>query len=210
VPPAPSEMWPDIPPGLENLLLAMLAKDPDSRPTMLTVAHTLELVRSELVNRRVTPAEPVKRATTALPELRKSARMKSAPGLAPTEEALPSGEWAQPKRRWHVVVGAFALAASAAMFLLSRDTETAAAAEASKPTTADVSAVNSPAVEQAKADVPDVVAPAPVVETVETVDQPKRPVQVKRAVHKLSTKKLSAKPRRDASHDPNGTVDPYL
>src|SRR5205814_6658753 len=110
VPPPPSEMWPDIPPGLENLLLAMLAKDPDSRPSMLTVAHTLELVRSELVNRKQTPAEPVRAtATIALPELRKSARIPSEAGFAPTL----SSEWPTPKRRWHVVVGAFALAASA-------------------------------------------------------------------------------------------------
>src|SRR5205823_11963982 len=40
-PPPPSESWPDIPPGLEHLLLAMLAKDPDARPSMLTVARTL-------------------------------------------------------------------------------------------------------------------------------------------------------------------------
>ena len=30
----------------------MLAKDPDARPTMLTVAHTLELVRAELTTRK--------------------------------------------------------------------------------------------------------------------------------------------------------------
>lgn len=209
IPPPPSEMWPDIPPGLENLLLAMLAKDPDSRPTMLTVAHTLEMVRTDLVSRKQTPAQPVARVTAALPELRKSTRHKSAAGFAPTESAA-SAEWAQPKRRWHVVVGAFALAASAAMFLISRDTETAAAAASSKQTTADVSAVQSPAVEHAKADVPEVVAPSPVIETVEQPKRASHPVQVKRAVYKASTKKLTAKPRRDASYDPNGTVDPYL
>ena len=30
-PPPPSELWPDIPPQLEDLLLAMLAKDADAR-----------------------------------------------------------------------------------------------------------------------------------------------------------------------------------
>jgi serine/threonine-protein kinase len=38
LPPPPSELWPDIPPSLEHLLLAMLAKCPEARPSMLTVA----------------------------------------------------------------------------------------------------------------------------------------------------------------------------
>src|SRR6185312_6852759 len=80
-PPPPSELWPDIPPGLENLLLAMLAKDPDARPTMLTVAHTLELVRDDLVRKREEMAESGGVITTPPP--RKSTRIKSAPGLAP-------------------------------------------------------------------------------------------------------------------------------
>jgi serine/threonine-protein kinase len=212
VPPMPSEIWPEIPPGLENLLLAMLAKDPDSRPTMLTVAHTLELIRSELQSRRQTPPPVLRPATAALPLERQSSRMpaarlKSSSGFAPTEEASVSAEWRAPKRRWHVVVGAFALAASAAMFLISRDTETAAAAAAPQPATAEV--VKSPAIQEAKADVPvEVAAPTPVPDVQPVVEQP---VQAKPVVHhKSSTRKLPAKPRRDASHDPNGTVDPYL
>ncbi|MEJ7599811.1 MAG: serine/threonine-protein kinase [Kofleriaceae bacterium] len=41
-PPPPSEMWPDIPPALEQLILQMLAKAPDQRPTTLEVARRLE------------------------------------------------------------------------------------------------------------------------------------------------------------------------
>jgi serine/threonine-protein kinase len=212
VPPMPSEIWPEIPPGLENLLVAMLAKDPESRPTMLTVAHTLELIRSELQHRRQTPPPVLRPATAMLPLERQSSRMpaarlKSSPGFAPTEEASVSAEWRAPKRRWHVVVGAFALAASAAMFVISRDTETAAAAEAPTQATAEVSPVKSPAIEEAKADeptAPEIVAPAPA-----PLPEVAPPVHTKPVVHH-KTKKLSAKPRRDASHDPNGTVDPYL
>jgi serine/threonine-protein kinase len=210
IPPTPSEIWPEIPPGLENLLLAMLAKEPETRPTMLTVAHTLELIRSELANRRQTPPVALRPATAILPLERKSARipatrLKSSPGFAPTEEASVSAEWRAPKRRWHVVVGAFALAASAAMFLVSRDTETAAAAEAPQPATAEV--VKSPAIQEAEADVPDeVVVPAP---TPAPVPEVAPPAHAKPVVHH-KTRKLPAKPRRDASHDPNGTVDPYL
>jgi serine/threonine-protein kinase len=50
-PPLPRELWPDIPPGLEQLLLAMLAKLPDQRPTMVEVARRLEEVCGELQQR---------------------------------------------------------------------------------------------------------------------------------------------------------------
>jgi serine/threonine-protein kinase len=50
-PPAPSEVWPDVPLSLERLLLAMLAKDPDQRPSLTEVALTLELVRDDLETR---------------------------------------------------------------------------------------------------------------------------------------------------------------
>jgi serine/threonine-protein kinase len=120
-PPAPSELWPDIPPSLEHLLLAMLAKDPASRPTMLAVAHTLEMVRAELARRRRESIEPARPAAPSEP---RSSRFASTPGLAPTEPV----HWRSTSKRWHVAVGAFALAASATMFAISRDPETAAAA----------------------------------------------------------------------------------
>ncbi len=52
IPPAPSELWPDIPAQLEDLLLLALAKNPDNRPTMLDVARRLESVRAELILRQ--------------------------------------------------------------------------------------------------------------------------------------------------------------
>jgi eukaryotic-like serine/threonine-protein kinase len=206
VPPPPSEMWPDIPPGLENLLLAMLAKDPESRPTMLTVAHTLELVRSELLRRRDEANESG--TAVVVPPTRKSTRIKSTPGFAPTEPAA-SGEWREPSRRWHVVVGAFALAASALVFMLSRDTETAAA---SPKATADLSA---PAPVAATDSVkPDVAIAQPeslpaAAETVPTQPETSQQAKVttKRTNH--TARKLPVRPRRDASQDPDGTLDPY-
>ena len=130
VPPPPSELWPDIPPGLESLLLAMLAKDPDARPTMLTVAHTFELIRSELRARRAEQTEQAVATIMPEPSRRDQPARGRRPGFAPTEP--PAEEWQQPSRRWQYVVGAFAVAASAAMFLVSRSTETASrgAAEA--------------------------------------------------------------------------------
>jgi serine/threonine-protein kinase len=212
VPPPPSELWPDIPPGLENLLLAMLAKDPDARPTMLTVAHTLELVRSELIRRRDALAEAGIEPTP--PPTRKSTRIRTAPGLAPTEPAA-SGEWREQNRRWPVVIGAFAVAASAAVFLLSRAPETAAASP--KPATADLAAPAAatdnvrpdvavvqpeaaPAAGPAHAAVPESITP----EASPDAKQTTTPVRTRH-----TPRKLPVTPRRDASHDPDGTLDPY-
>ncbi len=52
VPPVPNELWPEIPQQLEDLLLLMLAKNPENRPTMLEVARRLESVGAELMARQ--------------------------------------------------------------------------------------------------------------------------------------------------------------
>lgn len=204
-PPAPSELWPDIPPGLENLILAMLAKDPSSRPTMLTVAHTLEIVRSELVERRRL-ANPEPAAATPVPRAR--TRLGSAPGFAPTEPA----QWRDTSRRWHVVVGAFALAASAFMFMIRRDSESAAAA--AKPVEAAVQAepMAEPTNDSATAAQPAAPRETIVIEEPPTeqpsTEQPSTPPQT--APHKrLSIRKAPVKPHRETPLDPDGTLDPY-
>ena len=94
-----------------------------------TVAHTLELIRGELQRRRQTPPT-VLRPATAMPAescaaTRIRAAPQSSPGLRPDRRGFRVRRVAGSQRRWHVVVGAFALAASAAMFLISRDTENA-------------------------------------------------------------------------------------
>ncbi len=200
-PPPPSDLWPDIPPALEQLLLAMLAKDPDARPSMLTVAHTLELVRAELDRRRASandsqsqPAAPV------LPEMPRCARWISAPGLAPTE---PAPAWRSRGRRWQFVVGALALVASAAMFVLTRDGDSVAAPAVAGPRASDlgppaqaVAPEQPSATEQPSAPPPEVRSSKP--EALEAKPQ-----------HKPAHKQHPARPRRDATRDPDGTVDPY-
>jgi len=52
----PSDMWADIPPALERLLLAMLAKEPDGRPDLDEVMSTLQGVRAHLDARAAAPA----------------------------------------------------------------------------------------------------------------------------------------------------------
>jgi serine/threonine-protein kinase len=49
--PPPSEVWPDIPPTLEQLLVAMLAKKPDDRPSLAQIIEVLEQARAELAAR---------------------------------------------------------------------------------------------------------------------------------------------------------------
>ena len=206
-PPPPSELWPDIPPALESLLLAMLAKAPDARPSMLTVARTLEQVRDYLERRRASANasdESDARASGPVAEVPRAARWASAPGLAPTERAAT---WSGKKRGWHIVAGALALAASATMFVLTRDTDSDAAPAPLPPPTAIVTPREqvpppSPAIVSPVADVAPAVAeePAPV-ENVK-VDHVK-----KVAKHKAA--RIPAKPRRDVRHDPDGTIDPY-
>jgi len=165
IPPAPSELWPDIPRELEELLLQMLAKNPDNRPTMLEVARRLERVREELARRRHAEAESARGTSppgavsagpigaTRLPRVRSSA------GLAPTEPA-DSAQWPTPRRRWRYAAGALAIAASATMFVFTRAAEpqTADAAAISLPDVTTTESLAAHLVEDAPAPAP---APAP-------------------------------------------------
>jgi serine/threonine protein kinase len=195
-PPPPSDLWPDIPPALEQLLLAMLAKDPDARPSMLTIAHSLELVRGELERRRgaASDGQPV------LSQLPRASRWISAPGLAATEPAL----FRTRGRRWQFVVGALALVTSATMFLLTRDDAKAAA---------PASGIRRPASVE---ELPSAPAVAPTI-SLAVPDRDPDPEAGSRKPeagpaakpqHKPH-KSHPAKPRRDATRDPDGTVDPY-
>jgi len=195
-PPPPSELWPEIPPALEELMLAMLAKAPDARPSMLSVARTLEHVKDELERRRRTNAGATDKPTnTPLPEVTRTPRWASAPGLAPTEPAA----WQRRGRRWQFVVGALALAASATMFVLTRDTESDAA-PAPPPVAVEQVATpdaDTPAAEAREPAPPPAAAP---------VEAPAKKVEAARKIHHHT---LPAKPRRDASHDPDGTIEAY-
>ncbi len=110
-PPEPRELWPEIPHLLEKLLLQMLAKKPEQRPSMVTVAATLEQVRDELAaRRRGFVTEPV------VIQPRHPRARTSAPALAATQ--LAGRRFG---RAWRVLAGALALCAAAAMFGLAHD-----------------------------------------------------------------------------------------
>jgi len=138
-PPPPCELWPDVPPTLQDLLLAMLAKQPDQRPTMLEVARRLEGVRGELERRCHAHAAPRVTANPGTPiDASRPRRVSSATGLAAT--GLAGTEWAAWRgdtKRWQYAVGVCALAASGMLFWLSRVGDRAANA-ATGPEVRDV------------------------------------------------------------------------
>jgi len=209
-PPPPSEMWPDMPTSLENLLLAMLAKDPDARPSMLTVAHSLEQIREELEQRKheagVVDDRPVSRPVTVRPESRRSNRfIAPAAGLAPTERA---DEWPEATpRRWHIALGALAIAASALMFVLTRNADPAAASTAA--TLSSPARIEAPVLPVAIETAPLPTSELPVVVTPVADPAPAAEATPKANKRTRSARKSQAKPRLDTPLDPDGTLDPY-
>jgi hypothetical protein len=146
----------------------------------------------------------------AAPEEPRCARWSSAPGLAPTEPA----SWRQRDRRWQFLIGAFALAASATMFVVTRDRDSAAATQAA--TQAAPATAPEPAGSTLRAD------PAPAVVEIATdqrrsaIPAPSPKVQRPRAItvshavsHAHAPHKPPVTPHRLVSLDPDGTIDPY-
>ena len=209
-PPPPRELWPEVPPQLEELLLAMLAKQPEHRPTVREVAHQLEAVRSELARRDQAIVEP-QPAGGALPiEAPRARRLIASTGRAPTEPA-----WQQGSRRWQYAVGALALAASAMMFFVSRAGNLPPAA----------AATTSPAKVSTDRD-RDVVRPAQVVQVApvappaaaaELIPVSAPPPAPRTSIHRSTTsppRRVSARtspalPPGDQRLDPDGTIEPY-
>ena len=218
-PPPPRDLWPDVPPQLEDLLLAMLAKQPAERPTMRDVARHLEAVRSELERRHHALLEQ-QRAGIALPvEAPRARRLIASAGIAPTEPA-----WRPASRRWQYVVGALALAASAMMFLISRAGDTLAAAatttaQAKGATDHDRAVVRPHPVDQ----VAPVAMPIVAIETSTSAAAPELiPVSASRPSSRTSPHRATVSPRRrpwnrtspalprpDERLDPDGTIAPY-
>jgi hypothetical protein len=221
IPPPPSELWPDIPPELEQLLLVMLAKNPDNRPTMKEVAQTLESVRVGfgLPRRERLPSAPI---IVAPSQTGPRERISSA-GLAPTMPA-DSASWRAPRgRRWQIALGGFAVAAGLTLFVLTRGAEPKTASaetltEAATPT--ERAAINSAttageAANAAQVDVttktPPNLAPAIMTGGEAPVTDDARPSKRRAAAaHRASTRKAPVVPRRAAMRiDPDGVIDPY-
>jgi serine/threonine-protein kinase len=121
VPPPPSELWPDIPAELEELLLAMLAKQPDQRPTMAEVARRLEAVGGEFQRRMHRAGRRPSSAPAESRPVSAPCRVRSS-GLAPTEPFA----WRYETRRWQYAIGGLAVAVAGLMFWISRAGDRAA------------------------------------------------------------------------------------
>jgi hypothetical protein len=105
-PPSPAALWPAIPPALDRLLLEMLDKDPEQRPTLARVRETLESLRTA--------------TATPLPE---PAVSPVGPITTPRVQPLPLRR----KRNW-VWLAAGLVAAAAVGALMMRRTPAPAAA----------------------------------------------------------------------------------
>jgi tRNA A-37 threonylcarbamoyl transferase component Bud32 len=203
LPPEPSELWPEIPHLLEKLLLQMLAKKPEQRPSMQTVAATLEHVRDELAARRqALSSEPV------VIQPRHARARTSAPALAATQ--LAGKRFG---RAWRVLAGALALCAAAAMFGLAHDSDATAAAR----TSASLGAVNDkpiatpPLATTTAAPIVPAATPMPTAPPlVIPVSAPVRAVPHRAAPHSHAP---AVAPHHDQAEptklDRDGTIDPY-
>jgi serine/threonine-protein kinase len=131
-PPPPSELWPDIPPVLHHLLLAMLAKQPSLRPTVREVIRQLETVRDELERRRQPPSSSPYPTATAVEATAVEAAAVEATAEDPadltTVTPIRSSAWWTRARPWQYTIGVLALVASARIFLVHRGDGQAASA----------------------------------------------------------------------------------
>jgi serine/threonine-protein kinase len=114
-PPPPRELWPDIPRPLEALLLAMLAKQPDDRPSLAEVSRRLEEIQGELVNRRGPAWEQIVNEAPAI-QVPRAPRWIAPAKTVPSDISATSG-------RWRYALGVASLAALALLIAFTRDEE---------------------------------------------------------------------------------------
>jgi hypothetical protein len=76
-PPTPRQFWPHVPPSLERVMVQMLAKEPDGRPSLEQVRQVFESSR-----RSLTPGMGVPRGPRAAPQRRTMTWIAAAAALA--------------------------------------------------------------------------------------------------------------------------------
>jgi serine/threonine-protein kinase len=229
-PPRPSEVWPAIPSALEKLLLAMLAKIPEIRPTAVQVATELRAIRRELrgpsaeipvldapaMHEPLLELAPTRAA--GLDEVRELAPMMTeAPPIAPCAlmSSSMSREVRRPRlQRQRVLVGALAAAtllagAGAMEALLSRDSELEADIAEAAP---DVAPRGGPT-ENAAPTAPTVIAAEPIAKP--DLIPAAAPVAARQPEPKARKARRPRPEARSARHDlaaeldPDGTIEPY-
>ena len=145
-PPLPRELWPDIPRPLEALLLAMLAKQPDDRPSLAEVTRSLEEIQSDLLRRRGSAWEQIVGEAPPI-EAPRAPRWITPAKTVPSDLSATSG-------RWRYAVGVASLAALALLIAFTRDEEPSGARS-------DRTLVESAEPAAAAAATPELVAPPP-------------------------------------------------
>jgi eukaryotic-like serine/threonine-protein kinase len=237
-PPPPCDLWPDIPPALQELLLAMLAKQPSKRPTMSEVTKRLGAVREEFARRR--HVLPSARYPTAVPlEVPAPVRV-----VTPAERSATRHiAWRATATRWPYAVSAFALAASAVLLGVARTggesasaaviderpvhgagsgivrpvaLDRGAAALAAQPMISDFELIPKSASPSAV----DIPVPFPALATATPSEPtPVAPLAAAHATarstashpspHPTPARKPPSTPHRRSKLDPDGTLDPY-
>jgi serine/threonine-protein kinase len=104
LPPSPADLWPDIPPELDRLLVGMLAKSMADRPSIEEITQTLRGVRGQLEARgrwarRLALDDPYLSQGPRAPQLLDRAPTWDARLDAPTPTPMPSWPSAPPLHR---------------------------------------------------------------------------------------------------------------
>ena len=222
-PPPPCELWPDVPPALQDLLLAMLAKLPAQRPMVPEVIRRLEAVRAEFERRRqggwprCSTTTPIEGSS---PGRRISAAFGAVIGISPPLAGT---------RRWQYALGALVLVTSALLFGISRaGGRAASAATAVNASAAPETALGSdlPVVGEPDRDataIPDLevsqrtaletpvsprISAVPVAVHAERVPV-SRSSALRTTLRPTPARKPPVAPHRGHKLDPDGTLDPY-
>jgi len=231
LPTPPKEMWPEIPPALEELLLAMLAKQQAHRPALVEVAERLRALRDELritsqvcdEKSRIASAEHSARSAPSLHA--NHARAESPAGFAPTlhAEEIPSGF-----RYWKLIAAAVAGVFTATMLLIRDNTSSTRASPRGVASSSDAQltrSANAPTPTSASAPVAAEPASAPMPATIEAgpsivaetyneiVGARLHKSKVHRAAierhRELANRHRSKRDRATLSIDPDGTLEAY-
>ncbi|MCX5743526.1 MAG: serine/threonine-protein kinase [Proteobacteria bacterium] len=205
-PPLPSLGWPDVPAELEALLLAMLAKAPEQRPTLAKVVRTLTAVRAEL-DRRVRVSSLIRtHAPTAQP-------------YAPIAHASTQRLRTRRMPRWQVAIGSSVLLSLVALFAVGHASDAAGVthdavhrAESVTPLVHDARTRSTAARTVARPPTPDNDATVSLQPTVPSVMPVVAPSPAPSTTHPRARKlprATSTAPRRGARIAPDGILESY-
>ncbi len=211
-PQPPRELSPDIPSRLEGLILAMLQKAPEARPSAREVMAELEAIRSEVLAAQRPRSRTRPGAEISVPLVGFRPRHASG-GHRVTRATTHPGEVAvaAPRRRWHVLAGVAAAAIVALTFGFTAGGSPAPKAAIASPLaptpteSAEVDSITSaaPIVEPAATITPAATTATPAAMPASAAPAPRMTTK-----HRAKPTKGRRAIKREAV-DPNGTLDAY-